>query len=61
MPTKNIFAKNLKMELAVIGFITPFCKKAEMLYGRSLNIKASIKQEFNSVQHYLHEIRVAYL
>ena len=58
MPTKNIFAKNLKMELVMIGFI---CKKAEMLYGRSLNIKASIKQEFNSVQHYLHELRVAYL
>ena len=58
MPTKNIFAKNLKMKLAVIGFI---CKKAEVLYGRSLNIKASIKQEFSSVQHYLHDIRVAYL
>ena len=61
MPTKNTFAKNLKTDLAVIGLATPFCKKAEVLYGRSLNIKASIKQEFSSVQHYLHELRVAYL
>ena len=61
MPTKNIFAKNQKTEPAVIDFVTLFCKKAEMLYGRSLNIKASIEQEISSVQHYLHELRVAYL
>ena len=61
MPTKNIFAKNLKTESEVIDFIASFCKKAEMLYRRSLNIKASIKQEISPVQHYLHELRVAYL
>ena len=61
MPTKNIFAKNLKTEPAVIDFVTFFCKKAEMLYGQSLNIKASIEQEISPVQHYLHELRVAYL
>ena len=37
------------------------CKKAEMLGGRSQIIKASLEQEISPVQHYLHELRVAYL
>ena len=52
MPTKNRFVKDLKMNRIVIGFVASFCKKAEILYGRSQMIRASIKQEISPKKLY---------